>query len=90
MTISKPGTAVLSNRRAIPSQLFSVNVLTGGGSGDLGEPYHDPAVGSVLPSRIRKALEPLRATRRRVVEMDDVVIEAVIARYAVCSSYFVS
>src|SRR5216683_4145081 len=39
-----------------------------GGSRDLGDPYNDPAVGSALPSRIRKALAALRSVRRRIVE----------------------
>src|ERR1700674_383878 len=39
-----------------------------GGSGDLRDPYHDPTVGSALPSRIRKALAALRSARRRIVE----------------------
>jgi len=39
-----------------------------GRSRDLGDPYHDPAVGSALPSRIRKALAALRSLRRRLVE----------------------
>ena len=39
-----------------------------GGSGDLDDPHNDPAVGSALPSRIRKALAPLRSVRRRIVE----------------------
>jgi hypothetical protein len=34
-----------------------------GGSGDLGEPYNDPAVGSALPSRIRIALEIMVLTK---------------------------
>src|SRR6266852_7566834 len=38
-----------------------------GGSGDLRDPYHDPTVGSALPSRIRKAVAALRAARRRIV-----------------------
>src|SRR6266849_2380881 len=39
-----------------------------GGSRDLGDPYNDPAVGSALPSRVRKALAALRSARRRLVE----------------------
>src|SRR6266581_1077418 len=39
-----------------------------GGSGDLRDPYNDPAVGSALPSRVRKALAALRSARRRLVE----------------------
>src|ERR1700719_4885423 len=39
-----------------------------GGSGDLRDPYHDSAVGSALPSRVRKALVSLRPARRRIVE----------------------
>src|SRR5712691_11879815 len=34
----------------------------------LRDPYNDPAVGSALPSRIRKALAALRSARRRIVE----------------------
>src|SRR5438552_11381629 len=39
-----------------------------GGSGDLRDPYNDLAVGSALPSRVRKALAALRSARRRLVE----------------------
>jgi hypothetical protein len=39
-----------------------------GGSGDLGDAYNNPAVGSALPSGIRKAVAALRSVRRRLVE----------------------
>src|ERR1700694_286388 len=38
------------------------------GSGDLRYPYYDPAVGSALSSRVRKALAALRSPRRWIVE----------------------
>ena len=39
-----------------------------GGSGDLRDAYNDPAVGSALPPRIRKAVAALRSLRRWIVE----------------------
>jgi transposase-like protein len=38
-------------------------------------PYYDPAVGSAVPSRIRKSLVPLRSASWRVVRMDETYIK---------------
>jgi hypothetical protein len=46
-----------------------------GGSGDLRDPYHNPALGSAPPSRVRKALAALRSARRQLVEGDETYIK---------------